>query len=174
MLRRLISPTRTRARIFDEDASLLLDSRYLYTSGQVLRFDLPSTEPDTFSFDDRIWAWFNRLFQRRDLPLYREPPGADGTIYPEVMNALTGSRGAIVRVNEKGELIVSVAVPIQRFRAVLGVLLLSTQAGDMFTSTSRVPKCDEGAREPAESSPGTVAAPLPRTSGGTAPEGCSP
>lgn len=131
VLRRLISPTRTRARIFDEDASLLLDSRYLYTSGQVLRFDLPSTEPDTFSFDDRIWAWFNRLFQRRDLPLYREPPGADGTIYPEVMNALTGSRGAIVRVNEKGELIVSVAVPIQRFRAVLGVLLLSTQAGDI-------------------------------------------
>jgi two-component system sensor histidine kinase ChvG len=36
-----------------------------------------------------------------------------------------------VRTTEKGELIVSVAVPIQRFRAVLGVLLLSTQAGDI-------------------------------------------
>jgi two-component system sensor histidine kinase ChvG len=47
------------------------------------------------------------------------------------MNALTGVRGAVVRVTEKGELIVSVAVPIQRFRAVLGVLLLSTQAGDI-------------------------------------------
>jgi two-component system sensor histidine kinase ChvG len=44
------------------------------------------------------------------------------------MNALTGVRGAVVRVTEKGEQIVSVAVPIQRFRAVLGVLLLSTQA----------------------------------------------
>ncbi len=131
VLRRLISPTRTRARIFDEDASLLLDSRFLYSSGQVLRFDLPSTEPDSFDWGDRISGWFNRLFQRRDLPLYKEPPGADGTIYPEVMNALTGSRGAVVRVNEKGELIVSVAVPIQRFRAVLGVLLLSTQAGDI-------------------------------------------
>jgi two-component system sensor histidine kinase ChvG len=40
-------------------------------------------------------------------------------------------RGAVVRTTEKGELIVSVAVPIQRFRAVLGVLLLSTQAGDI-------------------------------------------
>ncbi|HEY0123112.1 MAG TPA: ATP-binding protein, partial [Rhizobium sp.] len=55
----------------------------------------------------------------------------DGSIYPEVMNALTGVRGAVVRTTEKGELIVSVAVPIQRFRAVLGVLLLSTQAGDI-------------------------------------------
>lgn len=34
-------------------------------------------------------------------------------------------------MTEKGELIVSVAVPVQRFRAVLGVLLLSTQAGDI-------------------------------------------
>ena len=50
---------------------------------------------------------------------------------PEVMNALTGVRGAVVRVNDKGELIVSVAVPVQRFRAVLGVLLLSTQAGEL-------------------------------------------
>ena len=131
VLRRLISPTRTRARIFDEDASLLLDSRFLYSSGQVLRFDLPSTGPDGLDLGERISGWFNRLFQRRDLPLYKEPPGSDGSIYPEVMNALTGSRGAVVRVNEKGELIVSVAVPIQRFRAVLGVLLLSTQAGDI-------------------------------------------
>jgi two-component system sensor histidine kinase ChvG len=40
----LISPTRTRARIYDDDASLILDSRYLYTSGQVLRYDLPPAE----------------------------------------------------------------------------------------------------------------------------------
>lgn len=131
VLRRLISPTRTRARIYDADASLLLDSRYLYSSGQVLRFGLPPTEPESRSIGEIVTGWFNRLFQRRDLAVYREPPGADGSIYPEVMNALTGGRGAVVRVTEQGELIVSVAVPIQRFRAVLGVLLLSTQAGDI-------------------------------------------
>jgi two-component system sensor histidine kinase ChvG len=37
----------------------------------------------------------------------------------------------VVRLNDRGELIVSVAVPIQRFRAVLGTLLLSTQGGDI-------------------------------------------
>jgi two-component system, OmpR family, sensor histidine kinase ChvG len=131
VLRRLISPTRTRARIYDDDASLILDSRYLYTSGQVLRYDLPPAETASPGWTEMVTTWFNRLFQRRDLPLYREPPGADGSIYPEVMNALTGGRGAVVRVTEKGELIVSVAVPVQRFRAVLGVLLLSTQAGDI-------------------------------------------
>ncbi|CAD7049462.1 histidine kinase [Pseudorhizobium endolithicum] len=131
VLRRLISPTRTRARLFDADANLLLDSRHLYSRGQVLRFDLPPVEQETTSWSDWIAGLFNRMLQQRDLPVYKEAPGGDGSIYPEVMNALTGVRGAVVRITEKGELIVSVAVPVQRFRAVLGVLLLSTQAGDI-------------------------------------------
>lgn len=131
VLRRLISPTRTRARIYDTDANLLLDSRHLYTQGQVLRFDLPPVEPESTSLIERMNVWFNRILQPSNLPQYKEAPGGDGSIYPEVMNALTGVRGAVVRVNDKGELIVSVAVPVQRFRAVLGVLLLSTQAGDI-------------------------------------------
>ncbi|WP_425487627.1 stimulus-sensing domain-containing protein [Mycoplana rhizolycopersici] len=131
VLRRLISPARVRARIYDTDANLLLDSRHLYTQGQVLRFDLPPMEPEESSFFDRFSAWFNRVLQPGNLPEYKEAPGGDGSIYPEVMNALTGVRGAVVRVTDKGELIVSVAVPVQRFRAVLGVLLLSTQAGDI-------------------------------------------
>ncbi len=131
VLRRLISPTRTRARLFDADADLLLDSRHLYTGGQVLRFDLPPIEPESTGISEYLNSWFNRILQPGNLPLYKEPPGGNGSIYPEVMNALTGVRGAVVRVTEKGELIVSVAVPVQRFRAVLGVLLLSTQAGDI-------------------------------------------
>lgn len=131
VLRRLISPTRTRARMFDADANLLLDSRHLYSRGQVLRFDLPPVEHEATSWSDWTAGLFNRMLQQRNLPIYKEAPGGDGSIYPEVMNALTGVRGAVVRITEKGELIVSVAVPVQRFRAVLGVLLLSTQAGDI-------------------------------------------
>jgi two-component system sensor histidine kinase ChvG len=37
----------------------------------------------------------------------------------------------MVRVNDRGEVIVSVAVPVQRFRAVRGVLMLSTQGADI-------------------------------------------
>ncbi|MET3856762.1 MULTISPECIES: sensor histidine kinase [unclassified Rhizobium] len=131
VLRRLISPTRTRARIFDADANLLLDSRHLYSRGQVLRFDLPPVEEEKQTWGEWFTTLFNKALQPGNLPVYKEAPGGDGSIYPEVMNALTGVRGAVVRTTEKGELIVSVAVPVQRFRAVLGVLLLSTQAGDI-------------------------------------------
>ena len=131
VLKRLISPTHTRARIFDADANLLLDSRHLYAGGQILRFDLPPVNGNEISAWERLSVWFNKLLQQGDLPLYKEVPGGDGSIYPEVKNALTGVRGAVVRVTDKGEMIVSVAVPVQRFRAVLGVLLLSTQAGDI-------------------------------------------
>ena len=42
VLRRLISPTNTRARIYDREGVLLLDSQSLYGRGDVLRFDLPN------------------------------------------------------------------------------------------------------------------------------------
>jgi two-component system sensor histidine kinase ChvG len=131
VLRRLISPTRTRARIYDRDANLLLDSRHLYSRGQILRYDLPPIEDEETGVLDKIQKYVGNLFRSTDLPIYREQPGGSGTAYPEVMTALTGSPQTVVRISEQGEQIVSVAVPIQRFRAVLGVLLLSTQGGDI-------------------------------------------
>ena len=47
VLRRLISPTKTRARIYDRDGVLILDSRNLYGRGDVMRFDLPSPRAET-------------------------------------------------------------------------------------------------------------------------------
>ncbi|MEP0508028.1 MAG: sensor histidine kinase [Aurantimonas coralicida] len=132
LLRRLISPTRTRARLYDRNANLILDSRHLYSRGQILRYELPPVAVDEEpGFGEMLADWFQQLFQRRDLPVYRETPGGSGAAYPEVMNALTGGPATVVRATEGGELIVSVAVPIQRFRAVLGVLMLSTQGGDI-------------------------------------------
>ena len=131
VLRRLISPTKTRARIYDPDGTLILDSRHLYARGQILRFDLPSTKEDTTGWLEGIWQKIKLWLRRGDLPLYEEAGGGSGRNYPEVVAALGGSPASIVRVSEKGELIVSVAVPVQRFRAVLGALLLSTQGGDI-------------------------------------------
>jgi two-component system, OmpR family, sensor histidine kinase ChvG len=131
VLRRLISPTRTRARIYDRDANLLLDSRHLYSRGQILRYDLPAVTPEEPGLLDRLQKGFFDLFRRTDLPIYYEQPGGSGAVYPEVMNALSGTPATVRRISEKGELIVSVAVPVQRYRAVLGVLQLSTQGGDI-------------------------------------------
>jgi two-component system, OmpR family, sensor histidine kinase ChvG len=131
LLRRLISPTRTRARIYDRDANLMLDSQHLYAGGQVLRFNLPPVANDDESWLETAVNWFGQLFKRSDLPIYQDSPGGNGAAFPEVMTALTGGASTIVRMNEQGGLVVSIAVPVQRFRAVLGVLQLSTQGSDI-------------------------------------------
>ncbi|MGE3149980.1 MAG: stimulus-sensing domain-containing protein [Pseudorhodoplanes sp.] len=131
VLRRLVSPTNTRARIYDRDGALLLDSRYLYGRGDVLRFELPSPAAEKPGFFERQWRAIRTWFDRGALPLYREAGPENGKTYPEVGQALGGHKSSFVRVTERGEVIASVAVPIQRFRAVRGALLLSTQGDDI-------------------------------------------
>jgi two-component system sensor histidine kinase ChvG len=131
VLRRLISPTNTRARIYDREGVLILDSRNLYGRGDVLRFDLPSPLAEQPGFFERVWIAIKRWLGRGDLPLYRELGPDNGRGYPEVVQALSGLKASMVRVNDRGEVIVSVAVPVQRFRAVRGALMLSTQGGDI-------------------------------------------
>jgi two-component system sensor histidine kinase ChvG len=131
VLRRLVTPTRTRARIYDREGQILLDSRSLYARGDILRFDLPPPYEQEPPLPTRIWNGIQSWFASSDLPTYEELGTANGRGYPEVARALAGSPASIVRQNERGAIIVSVAVPIQRFRAVTGVLLLSTQGGDI-------------------------------------------
>jgi two-component system sensor histidine kinase ChvG len=123
----LISPTKTRARIFDPNGSLLLDSRDLET---VLSYPLPppSQKPGLLEralTSVRIWL------NRGDLPLYRELGPGGGRSYEEVAGALQGQKRSMVRVNSRGEVIVSVAVPVLRSRAIHGALMLSTQGDDI-------------------------------------------
>jgi two-component system, OmpR family, sensor histidine kinase ChvG len=131
ILRRLVKPTGSRARIYNRDGALVLDSDTFYSRGEVLRYDLPppgAEKPDPLT---SFWRTVKTRMRQYDLPLYTEIGGENGKAYPEVASALTGTSIPIVRVNDKGELVVSVAVPVQRMRAVLGVLLLSTRGGDI-------------------------------------------
>ena len=131
VLRRLVGPTGTRARIYDRDGQLLLDSRSLYSRGEILRFDLPAPngpEPGPF---ERAWHAVQLWFGRGDLPLYREYGPQAGKKYSEVAAAAVGVKDAEVRVDDRGRVVISVAIPIQRFRAILGVLMLSTQGGEI-------------------------------------------
>ncbi len=128
VLRRLVSPTNTRARIYDRDGVQILDSRNLY---DVLRFDLPPPSADKPGLLQRAYVAIRTWFSRGTLPLYRELGPQNGKSYEEVANALKGFKSSMVRINERGEVIVSVAVPVQRFRAVRGALMLSTQGADI-------------------------------------------
>ena len=127
VLRRLVTPTNTRARVYGRDGGLILDSRNFY---DVMRFDLPPpvTKP---TFIERIYITFRSWFSRSTLQRYLELGSQNGRGYSEVAAALQGYKSNMVRVNDRSEVIVSVAVPVQRFRAVRGALMLSTQGADI-------------------------------------------
>jgi two-component system sensor histidine kinase ChvG len=131
VLRRLISPTKTRARIYDRDGVLILDSRSLYGRGDVLRFELPPPAAEKPGIAERAMIAVRTWLNRGDLPLYRELGPENGKGYREVQQSLDGQKSSMVRINDRGEVIVSVSVPVQRFRAVHGALMLSTQGDDI-------------------------------------------
>ncbi len=131
VLRRLVGPTRTVARIYDREGYLLIDSRSMTERSTILRFDLSAPDQRPASWTRRMITQFKNIFGGANLPLYEDIGLANGRAYPEVQRALTGEAQSIVRVNARGETIVSVAVPVQRFRVVRGALLLSTQGGDI-------------------------------------------
>ena len=131
LLRRLVTPTRTRARIYDREGALLLDSRSFLSRGDILRFDLPPVSKDDATLVERAWMQLRALFRRGDSRPLEDVGPTNGKTLPEVQQALGGETGTFVRRNERGETIVSVALPVQRFRSVRGALLLSTQGGDI-------------------------------------------
>ena len=131
ILRRLIQPTTRRARVYSRDGTLVMDSATLLQRGQLSRHE-PKV-PDggktrTKDFWTRLKSW---TMMNEDLPVYKEIGNANGTSYPEVKQALQGKATAMLLLNEKGQQIVSTAVPIQRAGVVEGVLLMSTRPGEI-------------------------------------------
>jgi len=129
-LHRLVTPTHTRARIYDSDGRLLLDSRSFSARGAVARSDLPDAS-DKRGFVERMIARLRGFFLTSAVPRTDDPWATNGKTKPEVAGALQGKTESLVRVNDEGETIVSVGVPIQRMMATRGALLLSTQGGDI-------------------------------------------
>ncbi len=129
VLRRLLANTTVRARIIDPGGNLVVDSRFLYGRGDILQTELPPLEAGNI-----LVRWWNRLtdwFFTYDYPLHVEYGLDDGKDFPEVAAALNGASVSVVRLNENHEIIVLVSVPVQRFRAVLGALVLSTTGGEI-------------------------------------------
>jgi two-component system sensor histidine kinase ChvG len=130
ILKKLVPSTDTRARIYAHDGTLIADTAQVLSRGRVAR---PEGEP---AGQERVkvknaWTRFLSWLMRGELPVYREIGTALGTAYPEVRMALSGNTTPMLLVNEKGEQIVSMAVPIHYRKAVQGVLLLSTRPGEI-------------------------------------------
>ena len=131
ILKRLVPATDTRARVYAQDGTLIIDTAQLLLRGQVARAEAPAGESKARVKVKNTWTRFLAWLMRGELPVYREIGSANGTFYPEVRMALSGSTTPMLLVNDKGEQIVSLAVPIQYRKAVQGVLLLSTRPGEI-------------------------------------------
>ena len=135
VLRRLVQPSGARAQIYDRAGRLTGDTRNLLRgAGKVETRALP---PPGESADENILVLIERTYEdiyeffAGSPALYRETPIDGVAEEKEVYTAIRGGVARWERVNSEGELIVSVTVPIQRFKAVLGVLMLSTEGGDI-------------------------------------------
>jgi two-component system sensor histidine kinase ChvG len=132
VLKRLLATTTVRARIIDKDGNLIVDSRFLYSRGDIVQSELPPLNADEQGFSPL--ALWNRLVTwtfSYDYPKQIEYSLDNGRDFPEVNAALNGAKVSLVRLNDRGQIIVLVAVPVQRFRAVLGALVLSTTGGEI-------------------------------------------
>ena len=133
LLRRLVTPTGHRARVYDQEGGLLFDTRSLSARGDHARVEpLPRRKRN---FLEQAWDFVQaRIFGLvlGDRAASSEEVGPqNGKSLKEVEAALSGQRGTIVRRNESGETVVSVAVPIQRSGGVRGALMVSTQGDDI-------------------------------------------
>src|SRR3546814_10577394 len=87
----------------------------------------------TLSLHDALPIWLRRLLNqvtqwlpgKDNFPLYREASEQKAADYEEAIGALAGQSPGMVRLDRQGRLVRSVAVPVQRYRQVLGALMLS-------------------------------------------------
>jgi two-component system sensor histidine kinase ChvG len=127
ILRRLIGPTNTRARIYGVDQSLIADTSTLLSRGQIMH---PIRTEETVKTKD-FWTYLTYWMIDNSMPVYRDPEGGKLTDYPAIVKAQSGNPTPMLLLSKKGEQMAAMAVPIRRQNAVRGVLLLSTHPGDI-------------------------------------------
>src|SRR5260221_898745 len=143
MMRGLAEPTRPRARLFDPTGALVADSRVLRGPGGIVQIrELPPPVPRGFfgRVADTLYDWvIGRLPSHADWPEYKDSPLFKAADFPEVGRALGGdSVKTVRREHNTGGLQLSVAVPVQRYKKVLGAVLLSVGSADLEQSVRAV------------------------------------
>jgi two-component system, OmpR family, sensor histidine kinase ChvG len=130
VLRRLLANTTIRAQIIDSGGNMVVDSSYLYGGNDIVETNITPDDKSVniiSNYVNRVFDWFFAY----DYPLHTDYGIDKNRGVPEVAAALNGASVSVVRLNQNHEIIVLVSVPVQRFRAVLGALILSTQGGEI-------------------------------------------
>lgn len=141
MVRRLVKTTGTRARLFSDTGMLIADSMALVGPGGMVQvIDLPPPRLDAgyigavLDAYDLLARWLSGEDQ---IHPYRERPLQKAEDYDEAMAALSGDGAGMVRSYDGG-MILSAAVPVRRYKQVLGALMLSKDSRDIDETVLQV------------------------------------
>ena len=131
VLRRLLANTTIRAQIIDSGGNLLVDSMSLYGGNEIVENNINQPAPTRLQ---SVWKIVSKPIDRLfayEYPIHLDYGMDNNQAIPEVAAALNGASVSVVRLNVNHEIIVLVSVPVQRFRQVLGALVLSTKGGEI-------------------------------------------
>lgn len=129
ILRRLKQPD-IRARVYDREGRLIVDSEDFPIAGK-LGEPRPAVGTGERLRTKNLWTRLTEYFFVPDLPVLRELDRANGNYFPPVRSAMAGKGTPMLLLNEEGQQIVSYAAPILRAKQIHGVLLLSTDPGEI-------------------------------------------
>lgn len=142
IIRRLVETTDARTQVFTANMLLIADSRLLLGAGRYVQIEQlpPPKQILNISIADRIvevFDWLAMLLPyERNLPVYVESAMASAEQWPDVAEALKGNYRRTLWTTKDNKLILTVTVPIQRFRQVVGAVML-TQDGETIAEAIR-------------------------------------
>ena len=129
ILIRLLQPE-VRARVFDREGKSVVDSADFLNRGKLT--DGRKRDVDSRPKTKNVWTRIREVLFASDLPVLRDLGNSNGNHYPPVRTAMLGTGAPmLLLLNEEGETIVAYAAPIRRARQISGVLLLSTEPGEI-------------------------------------------
>ena len=117
----LIDPKTLNAKIYDSNNKLIHESNQFFSEQKVAIFPISEIEDESL-----FWSIYNKIIRFFGLDSIRHLKYAND--YNVVANALNGSKNIVVNKNQSGQAIVHVSVPIVKFKAIVGYLVLSTQS----------------------------------------------
>ena len=140
MVRRLAQPAQLRARLFDPEGDLAADSRFLLSAKGAIQIE-PLSEPPSPGFRGEMDQLLNRFTtwmpDDSSLPPYTEPAEQHAKDYHEAMAALGGKAESAVRRRHHG-IVLTVAVPVQRYKQVAGALMVSADGTNIARALFQV------------------------------------
>ena len=134
VIRNMVLPTKTRARLYDYRGHMMIDSKLMISRGEIDRLDLaPPGKPDPVKDAiHKTYQWLTGLLPRAPRLAYEEVPAESAAaVFGELATALEGRVRSADRYNDDGKLIISLGMPVKYLKVTIGALLLTTEGEDI-------------------------------------------